>query len=46
MSEDAAARLQDIAERVRLCQECGLYQGTTNAVPGSGSATTDIVFIG
>ncbi len=46
MSEDATARLLDIAERVGSCQECGLYQGTTNAVPGSGSATADIVFIG
>ena len=46
MSENAASRLQNIAEQVRLCRECSLYQGTTNAVPGSGSAEADIVFIG
>lgn len=46
MSENAAARLQGIAEQIRVCRECGLYQGTTNAVPGSGSASAEIMFIG
>lgn len=46
MSETPAAALAAIAERVRLCRECRLYQGTNNAVPGSGNVAADIVFIG
>ena len=46
MADSATLQLRNIAERVRLCRECSLYQNTTNAVPGSGSATADIVFIG
>ena len=46
MSETRAAQLDAIAEQIRPCRECRLHEGTTNAVPGSGSATADIVFIG
>ena len=31
---------------VQGCQKCRLFQGTTNAVPGSGSAEAQIMFVG
>ena len=46
MSDPRTEGLAAIAEQIRTCRECGLYEGTNNAVPGSGSATADIVFIG
>ncbi len=38
--------LDDIATRVRSCTACGLHVTRTNAVPGEGSATSEILFIG
>jgi DNA polymerase len=38
--------LEAIADQIRGCTKCRLYQGRTNAVPGIGSATAEILFIG
>ncbi len=38
--------LAALNEQVRRCQACRLARGRTNAVPGSGSPTADIMFIG
>ena len=43
---DRAAALAAIAERIRTCTLCSLYQGTTNPVPGAGDIHADIVFVG
>lgn len=45
MDEQAAA-LRDLAEQIATCQKCDLAKTRTNAVPGEGSASADIVFIG
>ncbi len=39
-------RLEEIANRVRGCVKCPLAETRTNAVPGEGSATAEIMFIG
>jgi DNA polymerase len=46
MATDRAAALAAIAEEVRVCKLCRLYQGTTNAVPGAGNPNAEIMFIG
>ncbi|MAS36861.1 MAG: uracil-DNA glycosylase [Anaerolineaceae bacterium] len=46
MTEDRAAALKKIAEEVRTCTRCPLYQGTTNPVPGAGHPDAEIMFIG
>ncbi len=38
--------LKQIEEQIRNCQKCGLCQGRTNAVPGYGNYSADILFIG
>lgn len=35
-----------LREKIEKCKKCGLCEGTTNAVPGEGSETADILFIG
>ena len=47
-SIDAESRpvLDAIAEEVRACQKCALWQTRTNAVPGVGSALSGIAFVG
>ena len=40
------AGLDVIHQAVRSCQDCDLYQGRTNTVPGEGSPHADIMFIG
>ncbi len=42
MEED----LQLLREKIQKCRLCRLCEGTTNAVPGEGSPTADIMFIG
>jgi len=42
----AEAELKAIAEEVKACTQCKLYQGATNAVPGEGPANAEIMFIG
>ena len=53
---DAAARaaihaaalpiLGEVAAEARACRKCGLCETRTKAVPGTGSASTGIVFVG
>ncbi|HEX5480604.1 MAG TPA: uracil-DNA glycosylase [Dehalococcoidia bacterium] len=38
--------LAAIARQVAVCHDCALYKGTTNPVPGEGSASAQIMFIG
>jgi len=42
----AESELKAIAEEVKVCTQCKLYQGATNAVPGEGPANAEIMFIG
>ncbi len=45
-SPDPKAALAQIADRVRSCQRCPLGGLRTNAVPGEGNATADLLFVG
>ena len=38
--------LDDVAQAVRSCTDCPLHRGRTNAVPGEGSPTAELMFIG
>lgn len=38
--------LKDVADNVIKCTECDLCKTRTNAVPGKGSATSDVIFVG
>lgn len=38
--------LESIAEGIRVCKKCPLYKGRTNAVPGEGSLSAEVLFIG
>jgi len=38
--------LQEIAEQVKMCRQCRLCEGRTNAVPGIGNPQAEVVFIG
>ena len=38
--------LEQIAEEIRACRQCGLCETRTQAVPGVGSAASGIVFVG
>lgn len=40
------AALEAIASEVRACNRCRLHQGRSNAVPGEGSAATEVLFVG
>ena len=40
------AALDDVAAQVRACTRCRLHEMRTNAVPGEGSADTEVVFVG
>lgn len=41
-----AEKLKAITQQITNCQQCPLYQTATNPVPGQGSASAQIVFIG
>lgn len=43
---EAQDTLQDIARKVRVCTDCALSQGRTQAVPGDGAEKAEIMFIG
>ncbi len=45
-SEERRAALETIATEVRDCTRCRLAEGRTKAVPGEGSADTEVVFVG
>jgi len=38
--------LDEVAAEVRACTRCRLHEGRTNAVPGEGHASTEVVFVG
>lgn len=38
--------LLNIAKQISACEKCGLCKGRTNAVPGEGSGSSGIMFIG
>ena len=38
--------LEGVAQAVRACTDCPLHRGRTNAVPGEGSPSADLMFIG
>ena len=38
--------LDDVARAVRACTDCPLHLGRTNAVPGEGSPSAELMFIG
>jgi uracil-DNA glycosylase family 4 len=40
------AALDAIAREVRACTRCRLHQTRTNAVPGEGHASTEVMFVG
>jgi DNA polymerase len=40
------AALEAIAGEIRACTACRLHQGRTNAVPGEGNASTEVMFVG
>lgn len=46
MSGSAAADLSVIASRVSVCTDCELHRGRTLAVPGAGSDSAEVLFIG
>ena len=38
--------LAEVARAVRACTDCPLHRGRTHAVPGEGSSSADLMFIG
>ena len=40
------SEFDDLVQRIKTCTLCGLSEKRTNAVPGEGSRTADIMFIG
>ncbi len=44
--DERQAALEAIAAEVRNCTRCRLHEGRTRAVPGEGSASTEVVFVG
>ena len=44
--EERRALLETVATEVRTCTRCRLHAGRTLAVPGEGSAATEVVFVG
>lgn len=45
-SKSAERKLAEIAEEVRGCTRCELFRAATNGVPGEGSPTARVMFIG
>ena len=46
MSRTAGRDLDVIASQVSVCEDCELHRGRTLAVPGAGSRTAEVLFIG
>ena len=44
--DERLAALDEVAAQVRACTRCRLHQTRTQAVPGEGSADTEVVFVG
>ncbi len=43
---EAMSGLEDLERRVHACEACALVKKRTNAVPGEGSPTADLMFVG
>ncbi len=41
-----AARLEELAEQIRVCIKCPLHESRTIAVPGDGKSTAKVMIIG
>ena len=39
-------QLEELAQTIRHCQNCALYQKATQAVPGEGNSQTEVMFAG
>ena len=39
-------KLDEIAEKVKACQNCKLCETRTKAVPGKGRFDADVIFVG
>lgn len=46
MTDQTGIALAAIAQKIKGCMDCQLYQGTNQAVPGTGSPNAQIMFIG
>lgn len=46
LMDERTEKMRQLEERVRGCADCGLCAGRTKAVPGDGSYSAEIVFIG
>jgi len=44
--ESKEGKIEKIADEIKVCQKCPLFEGRLQAVAGSGSASAKIVFIG
>ncbi len=44
--KDAAIELEKLSDQIRTCSLCELGSSRTNAVPGAGSSTANLVFVG
>ena len=44
--ENKEKEISDLRARVRACQNCPLYKFAKNPVPGEGSATAEVMFVG
>ena len=44
--DERQAALDEVAAQVRACTRCRLHETRTHAVPGEGSADTEVVFVG
>lgn len=45
-TDNRAARLDAIAQKIQICRDCRLYEQAQKAVPGYGDPNADILFIG
>ncbi len=46
IKEEKTHLLRDIADRIRACKRCPLWEKRKNAVPGDGNPSAEIVFVG
>lgn len=46
MAQAPEQAIEQVAEEVRVCTKCELCRSRTNAVPGNGSPTAEVMFVG
>jgi DNA polymerase len=44
--EEKLQKFQEICDQVKKCQNCQLFRGTTNGVPGEGNLNAEALFLG